>query len=612
MKQIVVLGGGYGGVLTAKKLAKRLKKQPDTRIVLIDKKPYHTLLTELHEVAAGRVDENNIIIDLKEIFAGFRNVDVVLDEITDVDFKSQTLKSGRNTYKYDYLVIGTGSKPTFFGIPGADQYAFTLWSFEDAIRLREHTMNMFREAAKESDPAKRREMLTFVVVGGGFTGVEMVGELAEFTKQLCKKYLIDEQDVTIHLADMMPTILGNLPEPLIKKSVKRLEKMGVKISTGSPITEVKEKSVVVGGKEIISHTVIWTAGVEGSDLTEKVDTEKQGRNRLVTNDKLQLPEHENVYVVGDNIFYIPEGEERPVPQMVENAEASAPLIAHNIVADMTGAPKKSYKPAFHGMMVSIGSRYGVANVGTPTRKVRFSGFLAMAVKHLINIVYLLQVAGFHKIWQYVLNEFIYVRGNRSIFGGHLAKRSPNFWLVPLRIFVGWLWLKEGLAKLPKVLSDPGNIFLIPAKATDGTSGATDATSGATPAAAESVEALPVPDWMQGIVDWSMDLMFYKADGSFTVLAPIFQTGMVLAEVLVGALLIVGLFSAPAAITSVLMGVMIWVSGMAAPEMVWYILGGIALIGGAGSTLGLDYYVYPRLLKRWKKLGFVKRWYLYTD
>src|SRR5690554_114166 len=127
MKQIVVLGGGYGGVLTAKKLAKRLKKQPDTRIVLIDKNPYHTLLTELHEVAADRVAESNVLIELKQIFAGFRNVDVVLDEISDIDFNTRTLKGARQTYSYDYLVLGTGSKPTFFGIPGADRFAFTLW-----------------------------------------------------------------------------------------------------------------------------------------------------------------------------------------------------------------------------------------------------------------------------------------------------------------------------------------------------------------------------------------------------------------------------------------------------------------------------------------------------
>lgn len=613
MKQIVVLGGGYGGVLTAKKLAKKLKKQKDIRITLIDKNPYHTLLTELHEVAANRVPEDNIKVDLKKIFGGFRNVDVVLDEITNIDFNKRTLQGDKQTYRYDYLVIGTGSKPTFFGIPGAEEHAFTLWSYEDAVRLREQTLQMFREAVKERDEKKRKAILTFVVVGGGFTGVEMIGELAEYTEELCQEFGIDPTEVTLHLADMMPTILCILPEALIRKSEKRLQKLGVIVSTGSPITEVKPDSVTIDGKEIATHTVIWSAGIEGSDLVGNLDVEQQGRKRIQTNDKLQVPEHPNVYVVGDNIFYIPEGSEKPVPQMVENAEQAAPVIAHNIVADLQNKELKPYKPAFHGTMVSIGSRYGVANVGTPKRMFKLSGFFAMFVKHFINMFYLVQVAGFNKVWHYFLNEFIYIRNNRSFVGGHLAKRSPNFWLVPLRILVGVLWLKEGWNKVGKVIEDPSNIFLIPAKAVDGTSSASPewgAEAGAE--AAEAVAALPVPEFLTNIVDWSMDLMFYNADGGYTVMATIFQTGMVFAEIIIGLLLIVGLFTAPAVVVSIAMGAMIWVSGMASKEMLWFIFGGFALIGGAGSTLGLDYYVYPKLKKAWKRLRFVKRWYLYTD
>lgn len=608
MKQIIVLGGGYGGVLTAKKLAKRLRKQKDVRITLIDKKPYHTLLTELHEVAANRVEEDNIKVDFRKVFGGFRNVDVVLDDIGEIDFEGRTLKGDNHTYRYDYLVIGTGSKPTFFDIPGADEHAFTLWSYEDAVVLKEHTLKMFREAAKERNKDKRKEMLTFVVVGGGFTGVEMAGELAEYAETLCDAFHVDPSEVTLHLADMMPSILGLLPEPLIRKAEKRLRKLGVIISTGCPITEVSAACVTVGGKAIRSKTVIWTAGVEGSDLVGNLDVEQQGRKRILTNEKLQVPAHSNVYVVGDNIFYIPEGCQAPVPQMVENAENAAPVIAYNIIADLQNKPLKSYQPTFHGTMVSIGSRYGVANVGTPKRMFKLSGFLAMFVKHFINMWYLLQVCGFNKIWHYFLNEFIHVRHNRSFVGGHLAKRSPNFWLVPLRIFVGAMWFKEGWTKLLQIMEDPNRIFLIPAKAVDGTSGASQAAEGA----AEAVQALPVPAFMQSIVNGSMELMFYNADGGFTAMAAVFQTGMVLAELLIGILLIAGLFTAPAALASIAVGAMVWVSGMAAKEMLWYIFAGIALIGGAGSTLGLDYYAYPKLKKAWKKLRFVKRWYLYTD
>jgi NADH dehydrogenase len=611
MKQIIVLGGGYGGVLTAKKLANQLRKHKDVQITLIDRKPYHTLLTELHEVAANRVEEDSIKIDLKKIFSGFRNVKVVLDEINGINFDNQTLQ-GERAYAYDYLVIGTGSKPTFFGIAGADRHALTLWSYEDAIRLKEHTQQMFRKAAKERNPEVRKEMLTFVVVGGGFTGVEMIGELAEFTVELCKEFYIDPADVTLHVVDMVDKILPILPEQLIRKAEKRLRKMGVNIITGSKITEVTEHGVRVGEQELKSRTVIWTAGVEGSDLAGNLDVEQKGRKRILTNEKLQVPTHNNVYVVGDNIFYIPEGAAAPVPQMVENAELAALIIAHNIVADIKHKPMKAYKPTFHGTMVCIGSRYGVANVGLPGKMFRLSGLPAMAVKHLINMVYLFQVCGFNKVYHYVLHEFIHVRNNRSFVGGHFAKRSPNFWLFPLRVFTGVMWFLQGGDKMLKMMDDPNHIFLLPSKWADGTSGASVVADEAAGSAQAAVTALPVPDFMKSMVDWSMDLMFYNADGGFTWLAYVFQASMVGAEIIVGLLLIAGLFSAPAAVVSVAMGIMVWVSGTAPTEMLWYLAAGIALIGGSGSTLGLDYYVLPRLKSLWKKLPIVRRWYIYTD
>lgn len=164
MKKIVILGGGYGGVLTAKKLAKKFKKNKDVEITLIDRNPYHTLLTELHEVAANRAPEDSIKIDLKKIFAGLK-VDVVLDEISNIDFKSRKLKSDKATYAYDYLVIGTGSKPTFFGIPGAEENTFSFWSYDDAVALKRQIRDMYTKAAMEKNPAVRRAMLTFVIIG---------------------------------------------------------------------------------------------------------------------------------------------------------------------------------------------------------------------------------------------------------------------------------------------------------------------------------------------------------------------------------------------------------------------------------------------------------------
>jgi NADH dehydrogenase len=626
LKKIVILGGGYGGVLTAKKLAKKFKNNKDVEIKLIDRNPYHTLLTELHEVAANRAPEDSIKVDLKKIFAGLK-VDVVLDEISNIDFKGKKLKSDKATYAYDYLVIGTGSKPTFFGIPGAEENTFSFWSNDDAVALKRQIRDMFTQAAKEKNVAVRRSMLTFVIIGAGFTGVELVGEMAEYREELCKEFFIDPSEVRLVVADMAPKILPILPDKLIAKATAYLQKLNVEIVTGAKITEVGKGSIALGEKNVVqANTVVWTAGVEGSEIVGNLEVKQEGRKRIVTNEHLESVDHKNVYVVGDNIFFIPEGETRPVPQMVENAEQAAPIVAGNIAADILNTAKKAYKPGFHGTMVSIGSRYGVANVGLPGKFFMLTGFMAMLSKHFINLFYLSQVLGFNKVWTYMMHEFFHVENRKSFLGGHFSKRSPNFWLVPLRVLLGGMWLVEGIEKIQKIWKDPDKIFLIPAApfATDAASSASlavdavkttvDAQSAASAVstAKEAVEALPVPGFVYNITNWFMELMFYNTDGSYTFLAKWFQIGMVCAEIVFGIMLIVGLFTAIASIATVGMSIMIWSTKMASTEMLWYVAAGIACIGGSGSTLGLDYYVLPWLKKQWKRIPLVRRWYLYTD
>ncbi len=530
-KRILILGAGYGGILTAKRLGNKLDKDSQVEITLIDKNPFHTMRTELHEVACGRVEEDSIRIDLKKVFAK-RKVDVVLDEIKDIDFNKQVLKSDKNIYTYDYLVIGAGSQPTFFGIKGAKEHTFPLWNYEDAVKLKEHILHMFRKAVKETDKVKRKKMLTFVVVGGGFTGVEMMGELGEWKDRLCEDFYLDNEEVKLCLVDASPRIIPTYPEHLMKKAVERLHKLGVEVITGAGITEVSEDYVILGDKgRIGANTVVWAAGVEGGNILEKMELEQKGRKRIVVNDKLQTTDCENVYVVGDNIFYIVEGEERPVPQMVENAKFSAKLVTENICRDLKGEKKKSYKPSFHGSLLCIGSRYGLAHLGLPGKFFAVQGFLAMFMKHAVNLLYFLSVAGFNKCWTYLLDEFVHINDNRSIVGGTFARLSPNFWLVPLRIYIGALWLQHGLQN------------------------------------------------------------------------------MIMGEIAVGICLILGLFTAVSAIASIGMSVVL--SNSAIGSM-GYIAASIALLSGAGRTLGLDYYVLPIFKKVWKKIGIVKKHYLYVD
>jgi len=452
-RNILIIGAGYAGILTAKKLAKKLKKNDTVAITIIDKNPFHTMLTELHEVAANRVEEDSIKISLKKVFAG-RKVNVVLDTVKSIDFNNHKVLGENSEYDYEYLVIAAGSKPTFFGVPGAEEFTFKLWSYEDAVKLRDHIHNCFRKASVETNIDRKKKLLSFYVVGAGFTGVEMIGELAEYVPVLCDKYEIEPELVELVNVDILERAVPILPEKLSSKVENRLEKMGVRMMLNSGVCRVGEDFIEIKKNSQITRytasTIIWAAGIEASGITNEAakTLESVGRGRIKVDPYLRSINDQHVYVVGDNMFFIPEGEEKPVPQMVENCEHSADTCANNIYNAVTGKGEmKVYKPSFHGVMVCVGGRYGVARVGFPNRMFNLPSFFAMFVKHFINIVYFVQVSGWNKIFSYLKHEFFTIRNCRSFVGGHFSNRTPSFLLVPLRIWLGAVWLFEGIMKI---------------------------------------------------------------------------------------------------------------------------------------------------------------------
>ncbi len=656
MNRIVVLGAGYGGVLTAKKLAKKFKGNKDVSITIIDKNPYHTMLTELHEVSAWRVDEESIKMNLSQIFAG-KGVDVVLDTITDIDFKGKKLTGSVKDYEYDYLVLGAGSKPTFFGIEGAAENSFTLWSYDDAVVLRDHIQMMFRNASKATDIEEKRKMLTFHVVGAGFTGVEMIGELAEYVPELCKKFEINPKDVTMVNVDMLPRPVPILPEKLSTKVANRLEKMGVELMLGVGVVGIgKDFIKVKKGEEVISHvanTVIWAAGIEGSDITTGA-TKKltaKGRGRLEVDPYLRSVEDDHVYVIGDNMFFIPEGSELPVPQMVENCEHSASTCAKNLHAQISGGTMEKYAPKFHGIMVSVGGRYAVARGGLADHQMNLPSFFAMLAKHFINLVYFMQVMGWTKVHHYLKQEFFNIRKRRSILGGHFANVTPSFMLVPLRLWLGLTWLYEGVHKVsegwlssPKLVGFFGganayyqsiiNPGAAAAAGSDAVSAATTAVEGAADGAAAAGTVLMNLDIFglikfylisgkaladSAIADFAfkvdipmVNTMLEKFVLSSDSMMLFMQTVIVVLEILIGLALIGGLFTFMASGVSIVLQLMFVSSTGLYLNTMWMLFAGIATLVASGHTLGLDYYLSPVLKNWWSNLPFVRKWYLYND
>lgn len=590
VKKIVILGTGYAGVHAAKKLHKKFKKDSNIEITLIGKDPYHTLMTELHEVAGGRVEQDAVQINLQRIFSGKR-VDVVLDEITEIDFNKKTLSSETKTYEYDYLVIGTGSEPAFFGVPGVKENGFTIWSLEDALKIREHIENMFRKAAKERNVEKRKSMLTFVVAGAGFTGVEVLGELIEWKKKLSRDYYIDEKEVKLVLVEALDKILPILNDNLIAKAEKYLLKHGVEIFKSSPIINVEtDYTALKDGTKLETNTLIWTCGVQANTFAAKLGLKTSRAGRIQTNEFMQSVDYNNVYVVGDSSYLEEEG--KGLPQIVETAIQTSETAAVNIAADILSKEKKAHKSNYHGLMVSIGSKYAVASL----MGVSMSGFMAMIIKHFVNLHYFLGVAGFNSCSSYIKHEFFDIKERRSVFGGHLSAKSHSFWLAILRVYVGVMWLLEGINKVKTGWLTELKIPLF----------MTDATASATAGAGDSAAATVTP------ILSSPPHFFVSFMHLLSPLGLQFQIIIVITEICLGLALISGLFTFIASVGTIFLACNFILSGMAGYDILWYVFACFALIGGGGRALGLDYYVMPFLKKWWNKTKLARKTYLFIE
>jgi len=631
-KRIVLLGGGYAGVHAAKKLHKKFKKHKDkVSITLIDKNPHHVLMTELHELAGGRVPEESVKISFDRIFSGTM-VEAVQDEITDIDFSQRELKSGANSYSYDYLMIATGAEPSDFGIPGIKEHSLPLWGLEDALRIREHVEREVRAATYERDPEKRKQKLTFVVAGGGFTGIEMIGELAEWIPILCEEHKVDPEEVTLMVVEGLGKILNSWPDKPRNKAMKYLHKQGVQVLTNSLIVKAEEgKLTLKDGKEICTDTVIWTCGIKGRSFTEQLPLSNGKLGRKAVDAYMNSPDDERVYLAGDGVWYVAEGE--PLPQIVEAAEQTAAVaakgIAYKVCSELSLPAKKPepFTPNFHGYMVSIGGRYAVSH----TMGRSLSGFPAMALKHLINIYYQHTVCGINGWWRYLKHEIFDVKNNRSFIGGIAAYKLPSYWLAFLRMYLGVMWLIEGVKKIPEWITDTSGSRVYWAddgtgatpwenngnETAEGVSAGTSATpaeeqaveavNGAAPAAEETAAefAPPLLDEPTALFQWVQD--------TFVSQAPyLFQLGIVFGEVALGLAFIAGLLTFPAAVASIGLSVMLLMGALASQEILWYIAVSIVMLGGGGRAFGLDYWVMPWLKGKWNATLLAQKSHLYLD
>ncbi len=617
-KKVLIIGGGYAGIEAALTLNKK-KKNDNLDITLIDKNQYHTLLTELHEVAGNRIPEEGIRIDLKSIFK-YTDVKLIMDEITTFDLKNNKVSSEKNVYEYDYLIMAMGSSPNDFGIPGLKENAFTLWSFDDAIKIREHIKKCFVLASQEKDKDERKRLLTFVVSGAGFTGVEMIGELAIWSKSLCKEHGIDRKEVRLIIVDMLPRILNTLDEKNSAKAHRYLEKkLNVEVMLNTRVTEITEKSLVYEGGEIPARTVIWAAGIKAADSADTIEVERANRaGRIKVDEYCRSLEYKNVYVIGD-LSGLSDEQGRPYPAMVENAIQTGHGAAMNVVNHSRGKEQKKVEVKFHGTMVSVGNYFCVSEIMGKNLPV----WLSIIMKFLVNIHYLWEITGFRGVSRYLYHELLERRQRKIFVEKHWSTRIQAWWLTPLRLFLGGMWLYEGIVKVTDGWLSSPKLASFLGMASDATSAATGSADYVTridevfqiktglinfllgtesrlvEGASISAQNFAKIDLFNfgdfNLVPWFLQNVVLANDG----IAMFFQVLVVILEIAVGLMLLGGAFTFVGSFISLgLMTMFITSTGLYEKSW-WMIFASIATMGGAGRAFGLDYYLIPYLNNVWE-------------
>lgn len=382
--KIVILGAGYGGILTAQRLQKELNYN-EADVTLVNKHDYHYFTTHLHMPAAGTDHMENARVSISKLIDEFK-IDFVKATVSQIrtQEKKVLLEDG-SALSYDYLVISVGGETETFGIPGMKEYAMSIRSINSVRMIRQHIEYQF--AAYKQDES-RLDRLTFVVGGAGFTGIEFVSELADRIPELCKQYDVDPSLVKIYNVEAAPTALPGFDPELVEYAMNVLKNKGVTFKIGTPIKEATPEGVIVGEGELIkSATVVWAAGIRGNRIVEEAGIETM-RGRVKIDDYLRVPGQENIYVIGDNsLMFNPEG--RPYPPTAQIAMQQGVTCANNIVATIRNQQPVQFVFSNKGTVASLGKGEAIGVVGTKKLK----GFTAAQLKKIIDIRYLFIIGG---------------------------------------------------------------------------------------------------------------------------------------------------------------------------------------------------------------------------
>ena len=378
LPHIVIVGAGFGGL----EVARRLKNAP-VRITLIDRHNYHLFQPLLYQVAIAGLVPSQIAYPLRTIFRAQKNLAFQMGEVTSIDFESRFVKMEGSVIAYDQLILAVGGETNFFGMNPVERNGFQLKDVDSAVKTRNHLLGMFESASREADAEKRRALLTFVVVGGGPTGVETAGALAELiTHVMAKDYPnMDLGEVRVLLLEAGNTVMPAYPDELRKATFDLLRSKSVEIMLGAKLTDYNGQEVALAdGSRIPALTLIWTAGVKAAGITERLGVTVAGSGRVRTDASLRIPAHPEVFVIGD-AAYVETENGQPLPMLATVAQQQAKSVARNIQRMLKKRELRPFRYKDPGLLATVGRNAAVARIGGFS----FSGFLAWLIWVVLHI-----------------------------------------------------------------------------------------------------------------------------------------------------------------------------------------------------------------------------------
>jgi NADH dehydrogenase len=404
----VIVGGGFGGLYAALGL-----RRAPVRVTLVDRRNHHLFQPMLYQVATAALNPSDIAAPLRSVLRKQSNTEVLLAEVSSIDTKNRRVAFTDGSHiAYDYLVVATGARHSYFGHDDWEPLAPGLKSLEDAVEIRQRVLLAFELAEREPDPVRRHAYLTFVVVGGGPTGVEMAGAVAELRRFALRRDFrhIDSREATVMLLEGGPRLLPSYPPSLGDKAKLDLRRLGVEVRTETMVTDIRPGLVIAAGWTIPTQTVIWAAGNVASPLLRSLDTPLDHMGRAIVEPDCTIPHHPEVFVLGDAASFAHQ-EGGPLPGVSPVAIQMGEYTARTIRCDLAGEPRRAFRYWDKGQLAVIGRGRAVADIW----KLHFGGLLAWLVWTFVHIFFLI---GFRNrimvMLQWAWSYVTYGRGARLI------------------------------------------------------------------------------------------------------------------------------------------------------------------------------------------------------